>query len=195
MFSDQTDARAERILYISRKIALSPNSVLQIDFEKKKGHFSSRIPLEESVKFYPVPPVPVDTSRTSPPVNFVPSVIPSMVSPPRPDELPRPPQFVSSPVPASAVPVPPPVRVHNPTAAAGDQFKGPVLRPHPFNAPTFVPQMAPPPGIPPPGIPPPNDYAMGVPPCPIPKNIMEILRHIPPPNIPQTNQTMAKGKL
>jgi len=190
--SDQTDARAERILYISRKIALSPNSVLQIDFEKKKGHFSSRIPLEESVKFYPVPPVPVDTSRTSPPVNFVPSVIPSMVSPPRPDELPRPPQFVSSPVTASAVPVPPPVRVHNPTAAAGDQFKGPVLRPHPFNAPTFVPQMAPPPGIPPPGIPPPNDYAMGVPPCPIPKNIMEILRHIPPPNIPQTNQTMAK---
>jgi len=39
MFSDQTDARAERILYISRKIAMCPNDVLQINFESKQAQF------------------------------------------------------------------------------------------------------------------------------------------------------------
>ena len=99
IFSDQTDGRAERILHISRKIALSESSVLKIDFNDK-GNFQSCVPLEETQKFVPQsapkpkspPNIGVAQNRPLPPnvQSYQQSIgMGSNGIPPRPEDLPR----------------------------------------------------------------------------------------------------------
>lgn len=215
--SDQTDGRAERILHISRKIALSESSVLKIDF-KDKGNFQSCVPLEETQKFVPQsapkpkspPNIGVAQNRPLPPniQSYQQSIgMGSNGIPPRPEDLPRPPLSFPNP---SVVPsfAPPPVRVHAPSQVQSQDSpynSAPVLRAHPSMPPPFMPGLnsgppssgvgpnfaAPlsgmPPGVPPPNMPPPE---FGV----LPPNIMDILKHIPPPAIPVNPPTTGKSE-
>ena len=118
-FSDQTDARAERILNISRKLAKSTETgFLVIDFEKN-GNFSSSIPLEESAQFTQKKELVKPQGLPGLPPPYMP--MSGVISPPRPEDLPRP-QFDRSPV-MSGPPPPIPQNMGQFAAGKHERFK------------------------------------------------------------------------
>lgn len=205
--SDQTDARAERILHICRKIALDGDfgSLLRIDFGIG-GNFISPVLISNTQtadQKQRVPPI-IDNKLIPPfdPHKAPPPILPPPIIGPVPPILGPPPPLISPPplgAPPSLRP-PPPVR----SPPSGQNVAAPLLCPEPVPPPvppfraqfmTSVPPPThavppthagqPPPGVPgpPPGVPPP-DVLKNLPP-----ELLNILRHIPPPTLSSTEMT------
>lgn len=170
--SDQTDARAERILFISRQLAKHPEQdVMKLENEI----FVSPIKPREA-------PVPEVTPVLATPTEYTPfPMAPIFPKAPRADlQADRPPLFY---------PTTPPPTVQHDFKTPLLQATGPDVQPpvRYSNAPPVHPSRIhiPPPKLPPPSLPihSPNGE-MNIPP-----NIMDFLRHIPPPSFTQDPTT------
>lgn len=193
--SEQTDSRAERILEICRKIASDDafSSLLRISFPSPTNinatsQFMSPVVVENDTFDKKQLPQRLEEQppMVMPPVNYPvdPSVPPPMVPPP----VIMPPLLNSSCPPPQPLLPPPllPSRGPNPSVP-GPLFKVPDGPPPNFpmmppGPPPVVqnPTSVPPPPIPP-GVPPP-DVLRNLPP-----ELLNILRHIPPPSISSSN--------
>jgi len=207
--SDQTDARAERILHICRKVALDKEfgSLLNIEFGNPMngGTFISPVMIQNTIgqndqKVTRGPPV-IDSKLIPPfdPHTAPPPILPPPIIGAVPPILGPPPPLISPPPMVAPPPLRPPPPVRSPTSTTGPTqapllcaepvpppvppFRGPFMNPAvpPPTPGQMNPPVIPPPG-PPPGVPPP-DVLKNLPP-----ELLNILRHIPPPTLSSTNE-------
>ncbi|CAG5090610.1 Oidioi.mRNA.OKI2018_I69.PAR.g12663.t1.cds [Oikopleura dioica] len=205
--SDQADARAERILYISWQIAHTKDQqVLKLEnciFVSPIKPLSPGIQEHGPIPIQPPPPVAVYPTVPPPPtlqtVPNPPPIAPSMPPPP-------PQHFMQGQPPAPVRPKdlsidtrpPPPFYPPGPPPNLVQEYKTPLLQATgPEMAPHLRSYKGPPPSIPPPrmSMPPPHLPPQRLPmqsnmspsgDMNIPANIMDFLRHIPPPSFPPT---------